>query len=60
VKETGKSFVWHFLIDRDRERMTYNKGLGATALRTEVEEVHLQAGRHFVGWTRNVDVLAGR
>lgn len=53
-------FNWHFLIDRSRQRMPYNEGLRVAQTGLAVNEDHLHTGRHFVGWTPNVNVLAGK
>jgi len=59
IKQAGTSFTWHFLIDRHRRRIPYMEGLEVTEMRLEVEESDLQAGRHFVGWSPCVDIIAG-
>jgi hypothetical protein len=60
TKRAGSSFTWHFLIDQQRRRMPYNEGLSATEVREHVAESDLQSGRHFVGWTPCIDLLAGK
>lgn len=60
TQRAGAAFTWHFLIDRQRQRMTYSEGLSVTELRQEVGEHELQMGRHFVGWTPCVEMLAGK
>jgi hypothetical protein len=55
-----KFFNWHFLIDQSRQRMPYNEGLRAAQTGLIVNENDLRTGRHFVGWTPNVNVLAGK
>lgn len=60
TERASASFVWHFLIDQHRKRMPYDEGLRITGLRQEIHEQDLQRGRHFVGWTPCVDMLAGK
>lgn len=60
VKRAGDLFTWHFLIDKERKRMPYNEVLRVTGLQMQVGEQDLQMGRHIVGWTPSVDVLAGK
>jgi hypothetical protein len=60
TKRAGSSFTWHFLIDQQRRRMPYNEGLNVTEVREQIAECDLQSGRHFVGWTPCIDVLAGK
>jgi hypothetical protein len=40
--------------------MPYNEGLRAAQTGLIVNENDLRTGRHFVGWTPNVNVLAGK
>jgi hypothetical protein len=60
VKRAGTSFTWHFLVDQQRKRMPYSEGLKVTELQQEIGQHDLQMGRHFVGWTPCVDMLAGK
>jgi hypothetical protein len=59
INQAGTLFTWHFLINRDRKRMPYTAGLEVTETHLNVKESDMQAGRHFVGWSPCVDMLAG-
>lgn len=54
------SILWHFLLNQDETRMSYDQGLEATSEEYSLDNAALQSCRHFVGWTPAADVLAGK
>lgn len=55
----GSSVLWHFLLNQDETRLSYDQGLKATPEAHFLDNAALQSCRHFVGWTQTADVLAG-
>lgn len=55
---TGDSVQWHFLVDKDRKRLSYNEGVLHSALRF-YEEALFPTARHIIGWS-DVEVIAGK
>lgn len=56
----GSSIFWHFLLDQDGSRLSYNRGLEEIMEVYALDDATLQSRRHFVGWTPAADILAGK
>ena len=54
------SILWHFLLNEDENRLSYNRGLEAMTEGYALDNATLQSRRHFVGWTQAADVVAGK
>ena len=55
----GQSIIWHFLLQGDRSRISYNQGLALEPVPTDISVPSLQDRRHFVGWTSPASIIAG-
>ena len=55
----GSSILWHFLLNQDETRISYNRGLEEISEPYALDSAILQSRRHFVGWTQAADVVAG-
>lgn len=55
----GSSILWHFLLNQDETRLSYNLGLEQVSESYALDDATLQSRRHFVGWTQAADVVAG-
>ncbi|KAK5118105.1 hypothetical protein LTR62_004152 [Meristemomyces frigidus] len=56
---TATSIVWHFLLNSNGSRMSYNDGMDAATVSEPINFNTLKAARHFVGWTPIADQLTG-
>ena len=56
----GQSVVWHFLLQADGSRISYNQGLALESVSTSLSVSSLQDRRHFVGWTSPASIVAGK
>ena len=57
--QIGQSIVWHFLLQTDGKRISYNHGLALAPLTTGISCSLLDRSRHFVGWTPAASIMAG-
>lgn len=54
------AILWHFLLNEDENRLSYNRGLEQITEVYALDNATLQSRRHFVGWTQAADVVAGK
>lgn len=59
ILTVGRSIVWHFLIDNDQRRITYNDGLSIPSTVGIIDYPTIETSRHFVGWTPSARISAG-
>lgn len=57
--QAGQSIIWHYLLQKDGQRMSYNRGLALERDCNNLSWSTLQESRHFVGWTPSARILAG-
>ena len=55
----GSSVLWHLLVNRDGSRMTYSACTQHARLSSFTQAI-FHGARHFIGWTANAEVIAGR
>jgi hypothetical protein len=55
----GNSVVWHLTVNKGRDRLSYNAGVGSSCLHS-IGEAIFDGARHFVGWTKSADFLVGK
>lgn len=60
VLKTGNAIVWHYLTNPDRGWMLHSRAAEQCSTIAHVLPSDLFEASCFVGWTRSVDVLAGR
>ena len=58
TKQQDQSVQWHFLVNKNCERMSHNEGSKYSKF-YEQGDLFLQGSRHFVGWSHAVKVVAG-
>jgi hypothetical protein len=58
TKRTTSSVHWHFIVNEDGERLSYNEGLKHSKL-TSPTDAFFPDARHFVGWSDSVQVALG-
>jgi hypothetical protein len=59
MMQVGQSIIWHFLLQIDGKRMSYNQGLALGPMTDGISWPLLGQSRHFVGWTPAAQILAG-
>ncbi|KAK5676454.1 hypothetical protein LTS10_010754 [Elasticomyces elasticus] len=60
TKRVEDSVIWHFLVNRDGSRISYNDGVEtSSAASRAIHPMALATARHFVGWTPNAEQMAG-
>ena len=59
IMQVGQSIIWHFLLQVDGKRMSYNQGLALEPMMDAISWPLLEQSRHFVGWTPAASILAG-
>ena len=59
MMQIGQSVIWHFLLQADGKRMSYNRGLALERNCNGLSWPGLEQNRHFVGWTPSAKVVAG-
>lgn len=59
VKRTGKSVLWHFLVKKDKTRMSYEDTRQYCGL-SSIRDAIFAGARHFIGWAEQVEIIAGR
>ena len=57
--QIGQSIIWHFLLQPEGTRISYNQGLALEPVITGISWPSLDRCRHFVGWTPTASILAG-
>lgn len=55
----GQSVIWHYLLQADGQRISYNCGLALERNCNDLTWSTLQESRHFVGWTPSAKITAG-
>ena len=54
-----ESIVWHFTVNQDGDRLSYNDGIGSSCI-DSIGEAIFDGARHFVGWTDTAKFLVGK
>lgn len=57
--KVATSITWHYLLNDDETRMSYNDICKHQILPVSVDFESLSGARHFVGWTPNAQLLTG-
>ena len=57
---TATSVVWHYLLNENKERISYTNALEQCAkVAGTIDFADLSGLRHFVGWTPEAELLTG-
>ena len=59
TKRTNNSVQWHFIVNEDGERLSFNEGLKHSKLASP-NDAFFPGARHFVGWSDSVEVTLGK
>ena len=59
MMQIGQSIIWHFLLEADGKRISYNRDLDLQTECVSLSSPILEQSRHFVGWTSSAKILAG-
>ena len=59
VLQNGSSIVWHYLMNENYAWMSHEQAQESCARITSIDFTALASSTHYVGWTRNAELLAG-
>ena len=59
IQRFATSVIWHFIVNKDGTRMPYYEVCKHGGLQS-FEDAIFQGARHFVGWTRDAQTIAGK
>ena len=58
IERIGNSIKWHFLANKNRKRLSYRVGRQYSMF-SSFDDVFFEGARHFVGWNRSAEIVAG-